>query len=247
MNRFIRSFSSLLAIVTLMSAAASAKDFEGKVQLEKRVGTTVTPEVHYFKPGLLRIESAAAPAAKSASKAKRKTRSAEETEESGSGAVIMRMAEKQVIILMPEQKMYMVQTLDLEKTAKDLKVDDVAFERTGKTEMIAGYECAQYLTKSRFGSTEFWAVEGMGGYMGSSGGTRGGAKTASAWEAVVREKALFPLRTITYNLKGTETMRLEAVSVEKQRLSDDLFKPPADYTEFKAPSFPGLGDLLKGR
>jgi len=244
MNRFIRSFSSVLAIVTLMSAAASAKDFEGKVQFEKRVGTTVTPEVSYFKPGLMRIESAATPGAKSATKTKRKAKADDDTEAQPSGAVIMRLADKQMIILMPAQKMYMVQAFDLEKTAKNLKVEDVTFERTGRTEKIAGYECVQYLTKSSYGSTEIWAIEGMGGFMGNSGGARGGSKVASAWEAVAHGKALFPLRTITYNLKGTETERREAVSVEEQRLSDDLFNPPADYTPFKMPS---LQDMFGGR
>jgi hypothetical protein len=253
MKRLVRSLGSVIAIVTLVSAAASAKDFEGKIVYRKTVGTVVTPTVHYLKPGLLRVEStAAAPAAESRSllKAKHKVRPTEDPEAtaSGTGTIIMRLAEKRVIILMPEQKQYMVQNLDLEKAAKDLKVGETTIERTGQTERIAGYECAQYLIKNRYGSTEIWAAEGINGYIGTGGaGGRGGATAASAWETVVREKGLFPLRTITYNVKGKETMRLEAISVEAQRLSDDLFQPPADYTEFTMPGMPNLGDLMNGR
>jgi hypothetical protein len=257
MKRLIRSLGLGLALVTLMSAAASAKDFEGKVTLLKTTGTTVTTEVQYFKSGMMRMESTAPAAAedakdvkdaKSTAKSKRKVRSDDDATGTGSGAMIMRPAEKQMIILMPAQKAYMIQTLDLEKTAKDLKVDDVSFERTGKTETIAGYDCVQYLTKSSYGATEIWAVEGLSGFVGGGGGNRGASKSESGWMTIVREKGLFPLRTVVFNAKGKETMRLEATSVEKQRLSDDLFKPPADYTEFKIPGMPGgLGDLLKGR
>lgn len=96
--------------------------------------------------------------------------------ESTTMATIMDLGKSEMYILMPEQKMYMLQKIAPPQGSKD-KVEttsDVTVERTGKTENILGYKTEHYIVKTREGSTEIWATDQLGTYMGTSAGESGG-------------------------------------------------------------------------
>lgn len=173
--------------------------------------------------------------------------------ESTAMATIMDLGKLEMYILMPEQKMYMLHKLTPPQGSKD-KVEtssDVTVERTGKTENILGYKAEQYLVKTQDGSTEIWATDQLGTYMGTSAGKSGGGggimgrrssnrSAAQAWEKAFTGKDFFPLRVTTLDKKAKESFRMEATAIEKQTLDSSLFAPPADYQKF------GMGSMLKG-
>jgi hypothetical protein len=230
MKRLIRPLLPLLAFASLCSLPVSAKDFEGKIVMESHHGKKVSTSTFFLKSGCLRTETP--------------------DEKKGQVfAVIMRPADKKMIILMPEQKQYMVQAFDPTKAAA--KVQQMtgttvgAIEKTGRTEKICGYECQEYQTKVNTDTVGTWVVEGFGFFASPGARGPGGGKPAD-WEVALREKGAFALRTVILDAKGKEKSRTEATSVEKQSLSDDLFQPPAGWTEFKMPNIPGLKGILGG-
>lgn len=167
------------------------------------------------------------------------------------GGMIMDFTKKEMIILMNEEKMYMVHAIkpdDLPKETKEKLAPTADVEATGKTEKILGYLCNQFLVKDGKNTTELWVAEdlgmfaGMGGQGGGGmfGNKKGNSEMAAKWEQVLKGKGGFPLRVITRNAAGKETFKMEATKIEKGGVKDADFVPPADFTKFEMPNFGGM-------
>ena len=169
--------------------------------------------------------------------------------EGGTFAMIINMESRETIMLMDEQKMYMVHKIP-EATAEkaESKAAEMDFKPTGRKEKIAGIEAEEYAGISNKKRTEIWVTKELGKYMMSNqgkGGPMGGKKAvASAWQKFAEQGNFFPLRTIQRAKEGApEDFRMEATKVEKRSLADSLFAPPADYQKLEMPS---MGDMMKG-
>lgn len=217
-------FFSTFALVS--PAVVHAAAFEGTVRMKMTAGRGQSQEITlHVKDGYQRADI-----------------------EAGRGntvSMITDVAKQQVLILMPEQKMYMVQPLqDLTAVAEKMnKSDDVTFEKTSETEKILGYTCTKYIATSKDMTNDIWATEELGRFMGVTGanpmGGRRGAQAKPAWEKVLLGKDFFPLRVVSRNGKG-EQFRMEAVAIDKAAQPDSLFTPPADFRKFD------LGGLMQG-
>lgn len=222
----------LLAAALFLPAALSAASFEGKI-VTKMTAPKTDPIImtQSVKEGFSRTDMAMGKGA--------------------TGAMIMDQAKQQILILMDEQKMYMVQAMPKPEdfsTGKDSAKSDFTFEKTNETEKILGYTCTKYLAKSKDGTSEIWATDQLGTYlgMGNAGamsGQRGKSAPTNAWEKALIGKGFFPLRTVVFDKAGKESLRMEATSIEKQSLPASTFIPPADYQKFEMPN---MGDMMKG-
>jgi len=164
-------------------------------------------------------------------------------------ASIMDLTKLEMLMLMPEQKMYMV--MPIKKPAEQVMAKQgestADVEVTGKTETILGYKCNQILVKDKGTVTEMWVAEGLGVFMGLGnsggggpfGGRKGGANSAK-WEEALKGKGGFPLRVISRDTKSKETFRMEATKIEPGPLPDSLFLPPAGFQKFQMPDFGGM-------
>ncbi len=151
-------------------------------------------------------------------------------------ATITDLAKLETIILMPDQGMYMVQSLKqpLEQAMSKAGENTADVEVTGKTETILGYKCNQILVKDKGTVIEMWAAEGLGVFTGLGGGPmggnpfggggRGGAQAAK-WEAVLKDKGGFPLRVIARD----GSFKMEATKIEPGSLPDSQFSVPAGF------------------
>jgi hypothetical protein len=167
-------------------------------------------------------------------------------------SVIMDPVKQEVTILMVDQKMYMVQSMAAKagSTTGSVDTSQISFEKTGTTEKILGYDCIKYITKNKDSTSEIWATEELGAFMGMApsgggggmfGGRRGGGGGgAQAWEAAIAGKNFFPLRVISQNSSGKETTRMEATAVEKASLPASDFAPPAGFQKFD------MGAMMRG-
>jgi hypothetical protein len=151
-------------------------------------------------------------------------------------AMLFDQSKNEVTMLMPEQKMYMVQPIPnaAEKAGGD---EEGTLEKTDLKEKILGYECTKYIAKSRGTTTDLWLTDQLGTFMGfGSGGAmgpdRGRGRRGDSWEKLLKGKEIFPLRVVSHGPDGKETFRLDVTSVEKTSLPDSVFAPPADYQKF---------------
>lgn len=235
----MKFLSRFLAVSALLAASQLSAAFEGKVSLAMTAEKGRTMNMDYSMKG-------------------QKVR----MDMDGGGhqvSSIMDLGKMEMLMLMPEQNMYMVMPIKkpVEKAMEKAGESTADVEVTGKTETILGYKCNQILVKDKGNVTEVWMAEGLGTFMGMGNGGPGGggggmgamfgrgksSANSAKWEEVMKEKGGFPLRTITRDGKGKETMKMEATKIEPGSLPDSMFAPPAGYQKFEMPN---MGGLFKG-
>ncbi|HEX2099545.1 MAG TPA: DUF4412 domain-containing protein [Candidatus Synoicihabitans sp.] len=210
-----RLFAGLAALALAVPLFA----FEGKVHFETGTAKKPQPLVYSIKGEKARMEFGA-----------------------GAHAVIDG-TKQEMYMLMPEQKMYMVVSFaDVADVAQN-QMDDVQFEATGDTETILGRKCEKYRATEKNGTTtEIWATEGMGKFIGQLGGSGGlgGRNKLPQWQQDLAKKGFFPLRIVTINRRGKETSRMEATKIEDVSLASSLFEIPPGYQRFD------MGGIMRG-
>lgn len=227
----------LLVVAGLLTAAHTfaADAFQGKVSLAMTAEKGRTQTLNYSIKG-------------------QKLRMDIETE-GKTMATIMDMGKLEMLMLMPEEKTYMVMPMKkpVEQAMAKQGESTADIEVTGKTETILGYKCSQILVKDKGEVTEMWVADGLGTFMGMGsgggggggggmfgGGRKGGGPQAAKWEEALKGKGGFPLRVISRNAKGKETFKMEATKIEPGSLPNSLFMPPAGYEKFSMPDFGGM-------
>lgn len=218
MNSFLRR---LLLVTLFAPAAALAAGFEGVVVFKLTEAKGKTQEMRYqVKGSKLRIEL---PGQKEL------------------GGIIIDPAKRESVMLMSEQKMYMVMKLPDDKGPQAGKAEDVKLEKTGRTETILGRKAEEFVATAKGEKTELWLAEGLGAFLSMPANPMEGKGSGSpAWERALAGKDLFPLRIVTRGGNGKETFRLEATAVTPQPLPDSLFAPPAGYQKFD------MGGMMQG-
>jgi hypothetical protein len=118
------------------------------------------------------------------------------------------------------------------------------FRRTDRVETIAGRECRHYVTSSGGTEIDMCAVSGMGVFLpgappsGGMGGPPPGPAMpplpddAATWMKAFAD-GFFVLKMEANTPQGKLTWL--ALAVEAKSLPDDLFRPPAGYSEMKIP------------
>jgi hypothetical protein len=168
----------------------------------------------------------------------------------GSMAMIRDTKNKQMIILMPQQRMYMVHPLEqpgqMPQTGQMAQqgapaASQSTLKETGVKETILGYVCTKYIVTGADGTSEIWITDELGTFMGlpPAGGPMGRAAQApSSWESALKGHNFFPIRVVTKSSKGT--FKFEVTSVEKTSLPDSLFAPPEGWRKFD------MGAMMNG-
>jgi hypothetical protein len=217
----------------LLPCALPAAAFEGKVTMTMTAaGSKEGPQTisYSIKEGYMRMDMASA---------------------KGGGAFITDIKNRQIIIIMDQQRMYMVKDLpdpaSYQKPASAGGLaapastpSDVSFKDTGQKDTIAGYACEKYEVTSSKGTTDIWATDQLGMFGGlSMGGAPGRRPSApSAWESVLKGSGFFPMRVVSND--GGKQFKLEVTQVEKESLPDSMFTPPDGYRKFD------LGAMMSG-
>ena len=216
---------TLIIGILALAAGLSARDFEGKIRLKTTEKEQTTFMNYFLKEGFIRVEIEGGP--------------------KGTFVGIINLAKREMIMLMIDQKMYMVNKLPEPKKQEQTTAQAQAeYVRTGETETILGYRCEKILIKGRDSTTESWGTRGLGTFMSvGNHGPKSGPAAQNAGETILAELGLFPLRTVHLNKAGKETKRTEAESIEAQSLPDSTFAPPDDFKKFEMPSIPGLGGM----
>lgn len=208
-----RTASALVLSATVLGAQSR---FEGSIAMNMAGDGGKPREVSYFvKGGKIRMEMAGA-------------RGEQMT-------MIMNPAAKEMLILMPAQKMYMVQAMGAAADAAE-KSKPPTIARTGKTETIAGYKCEYVTVTAEDGiSSDVCVAKGIGAFRMPSSGGRGGPPKAEPWQGALGDGG-FPLKVV----KGGKVM-LEVTNLEKKTLDAAQFEPPEGYRKMD------MGGMMRRR
>ena len=215
-------FAAFLAIAAAMPTRAAAQDpFEGVVVMHDSMAGKAMDMTYYYKGAKVRIEM-------SVKKGQEMT-------------YIEDHDAKTTTMIMPSEKMYMTQPFT-DVNPKPLSSDEKPV-KTGRTATICGYSCEEWtVTTTHKTKTDLWLSHEMPAFLPTMGVQQGSAQAKYA--DFYKERG-FPLRMTLTDSAGKQTMRMEAVKVEKKSLDASLFVPPADYKSLSMPGGDGKGNMRK--
>ena len=154
-----------------------------------------------------------------------------------SSAMIMDSAARQTIMLMPEQKAYMVYPFP--KPKSDSGKPKGSFSKTGKTQEILGHTCEEWLYRGEKDQVSTWCASGLGSFTGMF--QNGKSLNRNEWVEAIKHKGLFPLKTEMRDGDGNVKMTMEATKIDKRSVSASEFEVPSDYKKFNMPDFGDMG------
>jgi len=164
----------------------------------------------------------------------------------GTMSAIFDSKNSQMLILMPQQRMYMVQPVPQPGSTPAPNAaagSNTTLTDTGVKETILGYVCSKFVASSPEGTSQIWVTDQLGTFPGlfhGAGGPMGRRPQApSSWESALKGHNFFPMRVVT-TANGKGTFRLEVTAVEKMSLPDSLFAPPEGWRKLD------MGSMMNG-
>lgn len=164
------------------------------------------------------------------------------------GEMIMRDGMKTMLMVMPQQKMYM--EMPLQGMAETYggggssegdsgSMDEMPFKKTGETKEIDGYKAHEFVFEDEDGKMHIWATEELGA-MPFVGGPMM-EKSSIPMKRLTGLSSFFPLETIGYE-KGKKKFEMTVTNIEKKELPDSLFLPPPGFRKMTMPA--GMGGFM---
>ncbi|QQS36816.1 MAG: DUF4412 domain-containing protein [Ignavibacteriales bacterium] len=154
--------------------------------------------------------------------------------------VIFNSADKKMLMIMDDQKMYMEMPMDMMNKYMENNGDEsnkeIDFKKTGETKKILDYTCEKWIYTGDDNNAEIWMAKNMGAFRFFDGGGMGKPKMKSGWEAEIEKSGYFPMQVITRDKSGNIQSQMEVTSVTKKSLDDSFFKVPAGYQKFSMPN-----------
>ncbi len=165
------------------------------------------------------------------------------------GAMIV--DKEKMIMVMPEQKMYMEFAMDKireqvgemmekagkkhhDKDGKDFDFQDLEKYKTGKTKEMFGHKCEQVIYKDEeTGETvEAWIATDMGSFMFAQNPMM--PDQQPEWQKKFGNGA-FPMQVIVKDADGNTKEVFEVTELKEESLSPSLFEVPAGYQKMSIP------------
>jgi hypothetical protein len=209
MNRYI-SLSAVLFVLLFSVSALSQEAFEGKVKFRINDDSQSMDMNYFVKDGKIKVD----------------------VEGESNSSIIFNSQSQSMLIVMPEEKMYMDMPIkpDVSANRNDQKGD---FKKTNEKKDILGYSTEKWVYKDDENEVESWLTKELGSFVFFSNAMEKREKTA--WEKKFESEGYFPLLMVVKDNKGKVTSSMEVISVEKQSLSSDMFSPPAGYQKISIP------------
>ena len=202
-------FLLLLSVLLLSGKTYSQDQFEGKITLNVYEQGKTHPIDFIVKGDKIRLDA---------------------NEEGHQAQIIMDRGSKQVMIIMPEQKMYMAMAMpDVKGSENSESSDDNSkLVKTGETKEILGHTAYKYVYKDEEKSGEAWMTDEIGAFRLFDNPMQ---KNKPEWQKEIEAAGLFPLEV---SENGAKVM--EVTNIEKKSFDASMFEAPADYQKMDMPS-----------
>jgi hypothetical protein len=231
-----------VVVLAVWPAAAAGQGFEGRVHAQMLVDGKPVEILYYVKDVKTRTET---------------TSPEIQQQYRGPAISIWDGTTGEMITVMPAQKMYTRMKVKdlakgLESQDRERHLPDLQFQRTGRKETIAGHECEHWLV-GKDHVDDLCLAPGLG-FWGASGQGGPGALRAMGFDRRdieaqltrypelrdLAEHGAFPLKVENKSAKFT----MVVTDIQRTRLDDDLFRPPAGYQEMNLGK--AMQQLIKG-
>ena len=138
--------------------------------------------------------------------------------------------EQKVYVLIAAQKAYMeMPMIEATSAVAAQTPTDARVTRTGRMETVAGYSCEHIMVPSGAQSVDICMAKGLGGYVNPLASIQRGSEPS--WQRALTADGGFPLRVTMPD--GSRP--IEVVKISKQKLANDLFSVPLNYTKMEMP------------
>jgi hypothetical protein len=159
-------------------------------------------------------------------------------DQSEQASMVMNLADRKMLIIMHEEKMYMEHRIPEFSDNETAEENDGDITITNETKNIHGFTATKWIVKNENGDvTEAWITNELGSFFAMDNPMAQG-KRKSKWESKLAGGGFFPLLVVTKDSKGKEKERMEIVTVDKRKLNESDFNPPAGYQKLE---MPGMG------
>jgi Domain of unknown function (DUF4412) len=203
----------LIASMFVFSDKVSAQEnFEGKVSFNVFDNGNMHSMDYYMKDGKICFDA---------------------NEKEGRGQFIMDPSSKKIMIIMPDQKMYMEMEMPVAKINAETQkeIDKGAeFSKTGETKEILGHDAEKWIYKNGDDQGEAWLTKDIGSFIWFNNPMMNDASKPQ-WMKDLKEGGYFPLM-VTENGKKV----FEVTGIEKKSLDESLFEPPAGFKKMDIPN-----------
>lgn len=205
-------FILIFTALAFTNKAYAQENFEGKVTFNVFDNDEMHTMDYYMKGGKILFDA---------------------KEKEGRGQFIMDPAAKQILIIMPDQKMYMEMPMPEgeinSETEKEMN-KDAEFSKTGETKEILGYNAEKWIYKNSDDQGEAWLTKDIGSFIWFSNPMMQD-ENKPQWMKDLNEGGYFPL-IVTENGKKV----FEVTNVEKKSLDNSMFEPPAGFQKMDMPN-----------
>lgn len=153
------------------------------------------------------------------------------------GTVIYSPKKEKMLLLMPEQKMYMEFPFNMMKNQEGKmkkNEDKTDFKNTGETKKINGYKCEKWIFKDDNEVSVAWMTKELGGFVFMDSPMEGNSQKPE-WQQEIEAAGYFPMLVINKNNSGDEISRLVVKSIQKEKLDSSLFTVPEGFTKMDMP------------
>ncbi len=210
--RYLSMFFLILAAVLVLPEKSFSQDkFEGKVTFNVYDGGESHTMQYFVKGNKLRFDA---------------------NEQGQQGQIIMDPAAKQFMIVMPQQKMYMVMPIpDMkDKNNSSDNAEKADFVKTGETKDILGYSAEKWTYKNGDDKGEAWMTKEIGGFQMFDNPMQ---QNQPQWQKDLQAEGYFPL--LVYE-NGDKVF--EVTNIDKKSLDATMFEPPAGFQKMDMPNMP---------
>jgi hypothetical protein len=139
--------------------------------------------------------------------------------------VIIDMESRQIIMIMAAQKMYTTMAIPKSNSST---IDKGTFTDTGRSDVILGKTCEEWLYQGPKGSSSIWGAHRLGNFGAFAGRPN---DPSAAWADAVKHNGLFPLKIVSKDADGNVMMTMEATKITPETLDASLFQVPTGFNK----------------
>lgn len=209
--------SSVIALLFTSINLQAQSQFEGKVTMKFTENNRSHTMDYFMKGNKIRMEM---------------------KEQGQAINIIFDRKEDKMIMLMPNQQMYMEYPYkNFMKEHKKDKMDGEkeVFKKTGEMKTINGYNCEKWIFNEDDGSQSVaWMTKELGSFTFFDNPMSGNSDKPE-WQQEIEAAGYFPMLVINKDKNGNEQGTMEVTKIEKKNLDNSMFEPPADYKKMEMP------------